>query len=125
MVLYRVSDLVRSDGDSGQRAAIMLVRRQAYDLFDWIVMVARFRWLNLDGLQSVLVQQMSRQARAGSSVAIFRATVFLEYVLHPNAGPENGDQNQHDEDDDTHAAMVSRPLFNCRKVGWLFLRGFA
>ena len=59
-----------------------------------------------DGLQAVLVQQMSGQARTRARIAVLGLAVFLEHTLHPDSGTQNQGNDKNDEDDVCHRTIV-------------------
>ena len=118
MVLYRVPNLVCSDCNSSEGAAIVLVRRQPDHLLDRILMVSGLGRFYSNSLQTVLVQQVSSEAGTCTGVAVLRLAVFLEHPLNPDSGTQNQSDYENDEDDVCHRTIVPTILQKvvCRVV---------
>jgi hypothetical protein len=85
-VLERVGDLVRRDRDRRDRAAVMVLRRQAHDVRDRVVVVG---WRDLDGnvLQPRQVEQMAGELASGPGQVRPLGGVLLHRPAHPPLGP--------------------------------------
>ena len=108
-VLHGMGYLVCSDRHRRDRAAIVVLRREADHLLLRIVVVARAGELDLDSAQPSLVEQVTRKLATGAGQIGALGTVARQRLPDPHLRAEDERQQQErpERDNDRHPRMLA------------------